>query len=57
MFFQKKKKDDLLVSSLKLQPLNNRSGTYAEVTPNQIVLVKVLDNNNQKNKTKIIHGI
>ena len=57
MFFQKKKKDDLLVASLKLQQLNNRSGTYAEVTLNQIVLVKVLDNNNQKNKTKIIHGI
>ena len=57
MFFQKKKKDDLLVPSLKLQPLNNRSGTYAEVTLNQIVLVKVLDNNNPKNKTKIIHGI
>ena len=56
MFFQKKK-DDLLVPSLKLQPLNNRSGTYAEVTLNQIVLVKVLDNNNKKNKTKIIHGI
>ena len=56
MFFQKEK-DDLLVPSLNLQPLNNRSGTYAEVTLNQIVLVKVLDNNNQKNKTKIIHGI